>query len=464
MFNKIIYICNIFSVIFFVLALRQFSSRKTSIKGNNLSLLGILISLFSVLFFFELNYFFYLSLIIILIGFFLGFFISKKINISSVPELISLLHSFVGLCSILISYNNIYTLYQKNILSKNFLLEIFLANLIGSITFMGSIISYFKLVNIEILKFLTFFNNKLLMISLILLSFFFFIFLNVKLYIISVFLYLIIFLISCIIGYVLINKINSSDISIVISMLNSYSGWAASISGFVLNNDLLIIVGSLVGTSGFILAKVMCKSMNKSIYKVIIGNIFFTKKKTSTNVIDNIIFNQLTNNSVVNYLKTSRSIIIIPGYGMATSQSHFIIYKLVNILDKKYGLKIKFGIHPIAGRLPGHMNVLLAEAKIPYNNVYSLDEINKYFINNDLVLVIGGNDIINPRAIEDKDCSLYGMPVLKVWESNFVIIFKRTLITESGYSKVENSIFLKKNVGIILGDAKFNLNKIIELI
>ncbi len=464
MFNKIVHVFNVYSILFFILCLSFFNNVNSSIKGCYFGILGMVVSfLVTSLYFLNLNNLF-LCLLVIIIGGILGIYISKKINISQVPELISLFHSFVGFSSMVISFNNL----NKNILlNKLFIFEIILGNIIGSVTFIGSLVSFFILRNIFLFKNKFLINKNIFIFSLLILFVLILFFFNLKHYLYFKYLYFLISLLSLFLGYVLVVNVNISDVSILISLLNSYSGLVNSISGFVLDNNLLIVIGALTGSCGFLLSNIMCKLINKSLYKVIIFNIFIKKK---TDIFDNIENkkNKLIKyniNNVVDFLLSSKSIIIVPGYGMAVSQSQYIIGKIVNILIKKYNLNVKFAVHPIAGRLPGHMNVLLAESNISSKYVYSLEDINDKFSENDLVLVIGANDIINPRSIYDKNCILYGMPVLKVWESKFVIILKRNFYNyATGYSKVNNSIFLRKNVGLLLGDAKFNLVKIFNLL
>ncbi len=464
MLNKIIYICNIYSILLFVFGLFFFSDKNSVVKGCYLSVLGMVISLISNLYLLNNTNDLFLCFMVLFSGGLFGIYVAMNINMYKIPELISLFHSFVAFSSIIISFNNI----SKNVfLNKLYLFEIILSNIIGSVTFIGSLVSFFLLSNLIFFKKKFFLGKKLFIINILLLFIFILLFLNSVNYLYLMYFYIFISLLSFLFGYFLVINVDVSDISVLISLLNSYSGWVNVISGFILDNDVLIVVGALTGSCGFFLAKVMCKLTNKSLYKVIMFNILYIKKDVDINNIKNKFkfLKKYNINDVVDILLSSKSIIIVPGYGMAISQSHYVIGEIFNILIKKYSLNVKFAIHPIAGRLPGHMNVLLAEANISSKYIFSLENINDKFSTNDLSLVIGANDIINPRSINDRSCVLYGMPVLKVWESKFVIILKRNFNNyATGYSQVSNSIFLKKNVGLLLGDAKLNLLKILNLI
>ncbi len=458
---NLFFLLNFFSIFFLVLSLLFFSQKDRYLYSIYFGFLGIFLPIIYYIFNIKNMFLFLCTLIIILFTSLIGWIISLKVDITRVPELITLMHSFIGWNAIIIGYNNIF-LYKLN-LNKFYLLEIFFSNFIGTITFVGSIISYFKLTNISFLNKFSF-KKRNFFLSIILIIFLLYFFLTYSVLKYLIFIYFLIFLVSSYLIFNILSNLDSSDIPIIISMLNAYSGLSAVISGFILNNNLLIIIGSLVSSSGFILSKKMCLSMNKSIYQIIFGKIFvdnsyYKEKITKQNI------NKLNILDVKNKISIFKEIIIVPGYGMALSRSQKLIYDLINILINKYLLKIKFIIHPIAGRLPGHMNLLLAEANINYKYIYSLDKVHDNFMKDKLVLVIGANDIINPRAILDKNCVLYGMPIVKVWKSKFVIIFKKNInLYNTGFSKVYNPIFFKENVGILFGDAKLNLKKILNII
>ncbi len=458
---NIFFLCNIFSIISFFLCLLFFSNKKKFYYSIYLGFLGIFFPLIYYIFCLKKTILFLIVIFLIFFTGIIGWIISIKINISRIPELITLMHSFIGLSAINIGYNNIF-LYKLND-SRIYLVEIFFSNLVGSFTFIGSIISYFKLINKDIFS-IWFTGKKKFYLNIFLLFINLFLFLNVNSIKYLIFIYLLTFLFSNFLGLNILGSLDSSDIPIIISMLNAYSGLSSVISGFILNNNLLIMVGSLVCASGFILSKKMCLSMNKSILKIIFGKIFFKDLYHKDFIIKNKI-NKLSCMDVKKKIISFKDIIIVPGYGMALSQSQKLISCLMKKLLNKYLINIKFIIHPIAGRLPGHMNLLLAEANIQHKYIYSLDSIDDNFMKNKLVLVIGANDIINPEAVYNKNCILYGMPVIKVWKSDFVIIFKRNFnLYNTGFSKVNNSIFYKKNVGILFGDAKLNLQNILNLI
>ncbi len=466
--NNIFFIYDFISILSFIFCLLFFSNKNKAIKGNFLGILGIFISIFSKIFFFNLNILFFLSLIIIIISGYISIIYVKKINIINIPELITILHSFVGFSTVLISFNNVIYLYENKLFNnKIYLLEIFLSNIIGSITFSGSLLSFLILNNSRLLYFLYFLLNKnIFIINIIFLIFLFLFFIKIKIFLYSLLLYFLAFFSSFIIGLIFILKIKPSNVPIGLSILNSYSGWSASISGFILNNNILIFVGSLIGSSGLMLSYKMCNEINSSIFEIIFS-IFIYDKKENKNINKNFnkkfIYNILKKNDIIKYIISSKSIIIVPGYGMAVSKSQYVISDIFFCLLNKYKKDIKFAIHPVSGRLPGHMNVLLSEVKIPYKYIFSAEKLKNDFKNTDLVLVIGANDIINPDAIENKNSPLYGMSVVKVWESKYVIIFKRNIVG-SGYSKINNSIFYKKNIGLFLGDAKYNLLKIKKFI
>ncbi len=456
---NIFYLLNFLSVVLLFLCLFFFSNKKKFLYSINFGFLGIFIPIIYYMFCLKKKLLFFLTFLLFFLTSIIGWFISFKLNISNIPELITLMHSFIGFAAIIIGYNNIF-LYKNNYLIN--LIEIFLSNFIGSITFIGSIISYLKLININLFNNFNV-NKKVFCLNIFLLLFCLYFFLKLNYYKYLIFIYFLIFLISIFLGFSILNSLDSSDIPIVISILNAYSGLSSVISGFILNNSLLIIIGSLVSSSGFILSKKMCLSMNKSIYEIILGKIFFLRNNDE-NIFIKKKFNKLNFLDVKNKIISFKEIIIVPGYGMALSQCQNLISKLVNILIYKYLIDVKFIIHPIAGRLPGHMNLLLAEVHIKNKYIYYLNQINSYFLSNKLILVIGANDIINPRATYDKKCILYGMPVVEIWKSKFSIILKKNINCSTSFSKIYNPVFSEKNVGVLFGDAKLSLKNILNLI
>lgn len=455
------------SAILFILSIASLSKKETSQRGNLLAIYGMLIAIIITILKSPINNIGYVFGAIFF-GAIIGISISKKIDMTKMPQLIAILHSFVGLTAILVGFNNYLSLiYNKTIFYKNTniqLVEIFISIFIGSITLIGSIIAFNKLsgfIKSETLNIKH--KNKIHILTLLISFIFMIIFLktnNIKLQIIVLGL---IFLISLIFGFHLIMSIGGADMPVVISMLNSYSGWAAASSGFMLTNDLLIITGALVGSSGAILSYLMCKGMNRSFINVLIGGNkkFFNKKKSISKNKEMRHYKKISIENTVEILKNSNSIIIVPGYGLAVSQAQYPLSEIVKKL-LLLNITVRFAIHPVAGRLPGHMNVLLAEAHIPYDIVLEMDEINKDFINTDTVLVIGANDTVNPSAQEDINSPISGMPVLEVWKANNIIILKRSM--NQGYSGISNPLFYRDNSYMLFGDAKDLINKILKII
>ncbi|QJC38429.1 Re/Si-specific NAD(P)(+) transhydrogenase subunit beta [Enterobacteriaceae endosymbiont of Donacia fulgens] len=455
------------SAILFILSIASLSKKETSQRGNLLAIYGMLIAIIITILKSPINNIGYVFGAIFF-GAIIGISISKKIDMTKMPQLIAILHSFVGLTAILVGFNNYLSLIYNKIIfyeTTNIqLVEIFISIFIGSITLIGSIIAFNKLsgfIKSETLNIKH--KNKIHILTLFVSFVFMIIFLkthNIKLQIIILGL---IFLISLIFGFHLIMSIGGADMPVVISMLNSYSGWAAASSGFMLTNDLLIITGALVGSSGAILSYLMCKGMNRSFINVLIGgnNKFFNKKKSLLKNKEIQHYKKISIENTVEILKNSNNIIIVPGYGLAVSQAQYPLSEIVKKL-LSLNINVRFAIHPVAGRLPGHMNVLLAEAHIPYNIVLEMDEINKDFINTDTVLVIGANDTVNPSAQEDINSPISGMPVLEVWKANNIIILKRSM--NQGYSGVSNPLFYRENSYMLFGDAKDLINKILKII
>ncbi|QJC33980.1 Re/Si-specific NAD(P)(+) transhydrogenase subunit beta [Enterobacteriaceae endosymbiont of Donacia cinerea] len=468
MFDRSLIFIYTISAILFILSIANLSKKETSKRGNLFAINGMLIAIIITILKSPINNIGYV-LGAIFLGSIIGIIISKKIDMTKMPQLIAILHSFVGLTAILVGFNNyLLLIYNKILFYKNIhiqLIEIFISIFIGSITLIGSIVAFSKLSGFIKSKTLNIkYKNQIHICTLIISFIFMIIFLkthNVTLQITALGL---IFLISLIFGFHLIMSIGGADMPVVISMLNSYSGWAAASSGFMLTNDLLIITGALVGSSGAILSYLMCKGMNRSFINVLLGgnNKFFNKNIITTQKDKDIqSFKKISIENTVEMLKNSNRIIIVPGYGLAVSQAQYPLSEIVKKL-RLLDIIVKFAIHPVAGRLPGHMNVLLAEANIPYDIVLEMDEINKDFINTDTVLVIGANDTVNPLAQEDINSPISGMPVLEVWKANNIIILKRSM--NQGYSGISNPLFYKDNSYMLFGDAKDIINKILKII
>ena len=393
------------------------------------------------------------------IGAVIGIWRARRVEMTGMPELIAMLHSFVGLAAVLVGWNSS---YEENVPYPGIHdAEVFIGVFIGAVTLTGSIVAYLKLsakIN-SAPKMLPAHNAVNLGIILISLG------MTVAYVLVPSDDMLIrqgllgaMTLLALLLGWHLVSSIGGGDMPVVVSMLNSYSGWAAAAAGFLLNNDLLIITGALVGSSGAYLSYIMCRAMNRSFISVIAGG-FGVEAGTVAADVDYGEHREVTAEGAAELLSEAHSVVITPGYGMAVAQAQYPVAELTSQLRKK-GVDVRFGIHPVAGRLPGHMNVLLAEAKVPYDIVLEMDEINDDFPETDVVLVIGANDTVNPAAIDEPNSPIAGMPVLTVWEAKNVIVFKRSMAT--GYAGVQNPLFFKENTQMLFGDAKDRVEDIIK--
>jgi NAD(P) transhydrogenase subunit beta len=394
-----------------------------------------------------------------LIGAVIGIWRARRVEMTGMPELIAMLHSFVGLAAVLVGWNSSYeTDVPYPAIHDG---EVFVGVFIGAVTLTGSIVAYLKLsgkinsapmmlpahnaVNLGII--LVFFGMTAAYIAVPADD------MVLRQSLLGVMTALALFL-----GWHLVASIGGGDMPVVVSMLNSYSGWAAAAAGFLLNNDLLIITGALVGSSGAYLSYIMCRAMNRSFISVIAGG-FGVESGTVSGDQDYGEHREINAEGAAELLSEAHSVIITPGYGMAVAQAQYPVAELTSQLRKK-GIEVRFGIHPVAGRLPGHMNVLLAEAKVPYDIVLEMDEINDDFPDTDVVLVIGANDTVNPAAIDEPNSPIAGMPVLTVWQAKNVIVFKRSMAT--GYAGVQNPLFFKENSQMLFGDAKDRVEDILK--
>ncbi|MFC6154973.1 Re/Si-specific NAD(P)(+) transhydrogenase subunit beta [Nocardioides yefusunii] len=452
----------------FIAALAGLSKHETAKRGNQAGIVGMTIALVATILLalqnaeFGFGHGVGLTLALILVPIAVGGAIgarkAKTVEMTGMPELIALLHSFVGLAAVLVGFNSYLVAPQH--LDGAHAVEIFLGVFIGAVTFTGSIVANLKLSakmksNPIVLPGRHWLNLGVIVISLALMIWF----MNstggaeyIGLVPLVVMTALALFL-----GFHLVAAIGGGDMPVVVSMLNSYSGWAAAAAGFMLGNNLLIIVGALVGSSGAILSYIMCKAMNRSFVSVIAGG--FGDAPASTEARDYGEHREILADEAADLLAGAKSVVITPGYGMAVAQAQYPVAELTRKLQAK-GVEVRFGIHPVAGRLPGHMNVLLAEAKVPYDVVLEMDEINDDFPDTDVVLVIGANDTVNPAAIEEPDSPIAGMPVLEVWNAREVIVFKRSMAT--GYAGVQNPLFFKDNSRMLFGDAKDQVEKIVQ--
>ncbi|WP_448231944.1 Re/Si-specific NAD(P)(+) transhydrogenase subunit beta [Microbacterium lacticum] len=389
-----------------------------------------------------------LLVVAVAIGAAIGLWRARVVEMTGMPELIALLHSFVGLAAVLVGWNG--HLYAEGIAPELVGIhhaEVFIGVFIGAVTFTGSIVAFLKLSGRMSSKPLMLPGKNLLNVGALVL----FVVLTIW-YVItpSIWLLVAVTALALALGWHLVASIGGGDMPVVVSMLNSYSGWAAAAAGFLLNNDLLIVTGALVGSSGAYLSYIMCKAMNRSFLSVIAGG-FGIEAPRGDDADEGGEYHETDAGSVADLLRDARTVIITPGYGMAVAQAQYPVADLTTRLRER-GVDVRFGIHPVAGRLPGHMNVLLAEAKVPYDIVLELDEINADFDMTDVVLVIGANDTVNPAAAEDPGSPIAGMPVLHVWNAKDVVVFKRSMA--SGYAGVQNPLFFRDNTQMLFGDAK----------
>lgn len=441
------------SAILIILALRGLSSPQSSRRGNYYGMLGMTIAVITTLSM-NLNYIFSLIAISILAGGTIGLVIAKKVHMTKMPELVALMHSFVGLAAMLIAFASIYN--YTNTYSTTQRVELFLGSFIGAITFTASLVAFGKLSGKFIAKTIIFKGQHLLNLT---------IFILMILFGMVFFIYesnLAFILMNCcalILGITLIIPIGGADMPVVVSMLNSYSGWAAAGIGFTLNNSVLIIAGACVGSSGAILSYIMCKSMNRSIVSVLLGG--FGSDIAEASATENQKQHKSGSAADVAYLmSSSENIIIIPGYGLAVARAQHALQELTNKLLEKE-INVRYAIHPVAGRMPGHMNVLLAEADVPYDQVFEMEEINNDFSDTDLVFVIGANDVVNPAA-KKPGSAIYGMPILEAQKAKTIIVNKRTMGV--GYAGLDNELFYDDKTMMFLGDAKDCVEDLIKAV
>lgn len=456
----------IVAAILFIFSLAGLSKHETSKQGNTFGVVGMAIALIATIFGpYSSNVGWILTAMVI--GGAIGIYLAKKVEMTEMPELVAILHSFVGLAAVLVGFNSYIVGPHLEGVSPEELqvvlnihhVEVFLGIFIGAVTFTGSVVAFGKLRGTISSKPLMLPHRHKLNLAAIVVSFLLMLmFVNSESVGVQVFAMLIMTVIALAFGWHMVASIGGADMPVVVSMLNSYSGWAAAAAGFMLSNDLLIVTGALVGSSGAILSYIMCKAMNRSFISVIAGG-FGTDGSSTGSDEEMGEHRETTAEEVAELLKSSSSVIITPGYGMAVAQAQYPVAEITAKLREK-GIKVRFGIHPVAGRLPGHMNVLLAEAKVPYDVVLEMDEINEDFPETDTVLVIGANDTVNPAALEDPRSPIAGMPVLEVWKAQNVIVFKRSMNT--GYAGVQNPLFFKENTQMLFGDAKESVDNILR--
>ena len=443
--------------ILFILSLSGLSKQETARSGNWYGIIGMIIAVLATVLGPGISGYGYL-LVAFLVAAVIGIVVARKVEMTQMPQLVALLHSFVGLAAVLVGFGS-YLNHDASMTNAEHtihLIEVFAGVFIGAITFTGSIIAFGKLNGSITGKAMVYPGrhvvNSIIVISSIVLGVMFCQADGLS----GMWALMTMAGISAILGILLVMAIGGADMPVVVSMLNSYSGWAAAAAGFMLSNDLLIVTGALVGSSGAILSFIMCKAMNRSFISVILGG-FGETTGGGTAVVYEGEAVPISAEDVAGIMKNAKRIIITPGYGMAVAKAQHMIAEMTKKL-RKDGVNVQFAIHPVAGRLPGHMNVLLAEANVPYDIVQEMEEINPDLPRTDLVLVVGANDIVNPSAEEDATSPIYGMPVIEVWKAKHVVVLKRSMAT--GYAGVQNPLFFKENTKMLFGDAKASIENL----
>lgn len=447
--------------ILFILSLGGLSHQETSRRGNLYGIAGMLLAIVATILSDNVNSY-VLLIIMMLVGGSLGTMLAKRVEMTDMPELVAVLHSFVGLAAVLVGVASYLdpSNHLQGVEKVIHQVEVFLGVFIGAVTFTGSIIAFGKL-NGKIgskplmLPGRHFINIALVVVSIWLGS----VFLNADTASAGMLPLAIMIILAFIFGAHLVMAIGGADMPVVISMLNSYSGWAAAATGFMLSNDLLIVTGALVGSSGAILSYIMCRAMNRKFLAVILGGFGNAGGTTASGDEEVGEYVAVNTDETAELLKDAKEVVIVPGYGMAVAHAQHLVSELTKKLRAR-GTNVRFAIHPVAGRMPGHMNVLLAEARLPYDIVLEMDEINEDFPETDVVMVIGANDIVNPAALEDPNSPIAGMPVLEVWKAKTTIISKRSMAT--GYAGVDNPLFYRENSKMLFGDAKDSIDAILK--
>jgi NAD(P) transhydrogenase subunit beta len=453
------------ATILFILSLGGLSHPETSRRGNWYGIIGMTIAVLATVFgpfVTPSGYAWILGAMVV--GAAVGLWAARIVQMTQMPELVALMHSLVGVAAVLVGYANYidpaaagqFTGVEKVIHE----IEIYIGVLIGAVTFSGSVIAFGKLAGkISGKPVILPARHWLNLAGLLVVIWYAGVFVNTHTVADGMTPLIVMTVISLLFGVHMVMAIGGADMPVVVSMLNSYSGWAAAATGFMLSNDLLIVTGALVGSSGAILSYIMCRAMNRKFLAVIAGG-FGTegsaKPAAGAQPAGEVV--PITAPETAELLRESRSVIIVPGYGMAVAQAQHVVYEMTKLLRDK-GVNVRFGIHPVAGRLPGHMNVLLAEAKVPYDIVLEMDDLNGDFPSTDVAMVIGANDIVNPAAEDDPTSPIAGMPVLQVWKAKTSIVMKRSMA--SGYAGVDNPLFYKENNRMLFGDAKKTLEAVL---
>ncbi len=458
------------ATILFILSLGGLSNPETSRRGNLYGMIGMTIAVLATVFGPHVT----MSGIgwivaAMVIGGAVGMYAARTVQMTQMPELVALMHSLVGLAACLVGFANYIDpaaaanlSHAEKVIHE---IEIYIGILIGAVTFSGSVIAFGKLSGKIGGKPLTLPGRHWMNLTgLLVVIWFGGVFINTHTVAEGMTPLIVMTAIALLFGVHMVMAIGGADMPVVVSMLNSYSGWAAAATGFMLNNDLLIVTGALVGSSGAILSYIMCKAMNRGFFSVIAGGFgsdggMPAPKKDGEEPVGEVVPVNATETAEL--LSESKNVIIVPGYGMAVAQAQHTVYEITKFLRAK-GVNVRFGIHPVAGRMPGHMNVLLAEAKVPYDIVLEMDELNDDFPTTDVAIVIGANDIVNPGAQDDPSSPIAGMPVLEVWKAKTSIVMKRSMA--SGYAGVDNPLFYKENNRMLFGDAKKMLDEVLVVL
>ena len=439
----------------FIFSLGGLSAQESARRGNLFGMAGMAIAVLVTALGPRIDSYTVLT-IALLIGGAIGAALAARVGMTSMPQLVAILHSFVGAAAVLVGiataldHSRVFTGIERRIHDT----EIFIGIFVGAVTFTGSVVAFGKLQGLIGSKPLLLPGRHLINLIMLLASIYLgYTFVTYGDYFPVLWPLLVVTAVASLLGIHLVMAIGGADMPVVVSMLNSYSGWAAAAAGFMLENDLLIITGALVGSSGAILSYIMCHAMNRSFLSVILGGFGAEEGAApggaSAQPAGEV--KSVTAEEAADLLRDAKSVIVVPGYGMAVAQAQYPLYEVTKLLRDK-GANVRFAIHPVAGRLPGHMNVLLAEAKVPYDIVLEMEEINAEFPATDVVLVIGANDIVNPGALDDPSSPIYGMPILEVWKAKTCIVMKRGMA--SGYAGVDNPLFYKDNTRMLFGDAK----------
>ena len=460
MSHSLVTMSYIVAAILFILSLSGLSNQETARKGNYYGMAGMAIAIIATTLSGSVTVY-WILIVALIIGGAIGAKAALKVEMTQMPELVAIMHSLVGMAAVLVGYANFMdsSITIGGVEKTIHEMEIYIGVLIGAVTFSGSVIAFGKLSEKISGKPLLlpgrhWFNLGLLIAVIVLGS----VFLQqvesggnaiIPLAIMTA--------IALVFGVHMVMAIGGADMPVVISMLNSYSGWAAAATGFMLSNDLLIVTGALVGSSGAILSYIMCRAMNRHFLSVIAGG-FGTASGGEAAAIEGEV-QPIDAEETAQLLQAAKNIMIIPGYGMAVAQAQHTVNEITKLLRDK-GKKVRFGIHPVAGRMPGHMNVLLAEAKVPYDIVFEMDEINDDFTNVDVSIVIGANDIVNPSALNDPNSPIAGMPVLECWKGETTIVLKRSMA--SGYAGVGNPLFVLENTRMLFGDANATMQAVLK--